>query len=91
MTAARTTQLTARVAVRVPDGDDGSLVESARQRLAQPAAVDCVDVIALDSIDPALSATVVELEVDVTLTAPAEPATTLETAPGAERVDARTH
>lgn len=87
MNAAQTTELTALVAVRVPDGDDGSLVESARNRLERPDAVEQVDVLSLEGIEPALAATVVELEVQVTLGKPTTSTTALETAPGTERVD----
>jgi len=87
MNASQTTQLTARVAIRIPSGDDASLVESARRRLEQPAGVERVDVVELDSIEPALAATVVELDVRATLT-PTGDTTALESAPGTERVDA---
>jgi len=87
MNTTRTTELTARVAVRVPRSDEGGLVESARRRLGHPAVVDRVDVVELDGIEPALAATVVELEVRATVATPGETTTALEAAPGTERVE----
>jgi hypothetical protein len=88
MNTPQTTELTARVAVRVPRSDEGSLLEGAHRRLEHPAVVERVDVVELDSVEPALAATVVELDVRVTVTTPTDGTTALEAAPGTERVEA---
>lgn len=80
----------ARVAVRVPrDGSDG-LLGDARRRLARPAGIETVTVDRLCGLEPALAATVAQIELDLE-TSIAKDETELrrllDTAPGTERVE----
>lgn len=84
------TEYTARVAVRVPRDGTENLTGSARHRLETPTGVDGVDVETLCGLEPALAATVAQLEVQVTTTEPLAEATVeelLADAPGTERVE----
>lgn len=89
MTATQLTRSTARVAVRVPRDAGENLLEDARRRLERADPVETVTVEEMCGLEPALAATVVQLEVG--LTATTAEATALEAAladtPGTERVE----
>lgn len=60
---------TGTLAVRVPDGDDGDLLACAERRVARVSGVRAVSVRGHSAIQPGLSATVVHLDVALTLAA----------------------
>jgi len=80
---------TAAVAVRVPARADGDLVTCACRRLETARGVRDIEALNLRTVDPGLSATVVNLQ--VAADAPGVDGTTLEQrltdAPGTEAVD----
>jgi len=79
----------ARVAVRIPRNDGTDLLANATRRLEQPAPVEPVDVVEMCGIEPALSATIVRLDVRLTAREDVDETqleTRLEEAPGAEEI-----
>lgn len=86
-----TTDWCARVAVRVPRNGGGDLESNATRRLETPSGIECVEVVRLCGLEPALAATVAQFEVRVVTTCGMS-ATAVEErladAPGTERVEA---
>jgi hypothetical protein len=77
------------VAVRVPREDGGDLTSSAKRRLETASEVQTVEVREVCGLDPALSATVVTLAVEIRASATADDeavAACLDAAPGTEQV-----
>lgn len=90
MNASQITELTATVAVRVPRDDGENLVENARRRLERAEAVEAVHVEEMCGIEPALAATVVQLEVVLDVEFAVDEPTVrdeLVETPGTERVE----
>lgn len=88
--AHETTEWTTQVAVRVPRDGDAGLVENARTRLRRPDDVERVEAVELQGIDPALSASVVQLDCRVRTDADisgGDLERALADAPGTERVE----
>lgn len=80
----------ATVAVRVPETDGENLAAAASRRLARGEAIEAVDDVALQAIEPRLAATVVRVAVRVRVAAClGEKAVRgrVSDAPGIERVD----
>lgn len=85
-----TTEWTTQVAVRIPRDGEAGLVENARARLRRPDDVEGVEAVELRGIDPALSASVVQLDVRVTTESAISDddlEQALADAPGTERVE----
>lgn len=84
------TEWRARVAVRVPRDGTGELATDAARRLESPTGIEHVGVENLSGLEPALAATVAQLEVRLTTTERFTQGTVeglLESAPGTERVE----
>ncbi len=84
------TRWTAHVAVRVPRDSGRTLPAAAQRRLESAGGIDSVAVEAVRSLDPALAATVIHLDVVVAVGdshRPADIEAALEAAPGTERVE----
>jgi serine kinase of HPr protein (carbohydrate metabolism regulator) len=77
------------VAVRVPREDGGDLTSSAKRRLETASEVQTVEVREVCGLDPALSATVVTLAVEIRAPTLDRAAVEhrLDNAPGTERVE----
>ena len=85
-----TNRWTANVAVRVPRDSGRSLPAAATRRLESASGVDSVEVESVRSLDPALAATVIHLNVVVMIgedQSPETVETALEAAPGTEHVE----
>lgn len=81
---------TAHVAVRVPRDSGRTLPEAAQHRLESASGIDRVEVETVRSLDPALAATVIHLDVVVVVGEDHRPASVegaLEATPGTERVE----
>lgn len=77
-------------AVRVPGADGGNLAAAASRRLARGEAIEAVDDVALQAVEPGLAATVVRVAVRVRVAACLDGDAVAERvtdAPGVQRVE----
>lgn len=89
-TGAANTEWTVQLTMRVPAGDDGTLTDSATQRLERRSDLAAVEVDSLSGLSPGLSATEAVLELSVETARELSRRSleeTLMAAPGTEAVD----
>ena len=84
----------ARIAVRIPRETNEGLLENAKRRLERPADMKAVTVERLCGLDPALAATVADVELRLKtrgVQSKQEVTQLLTTAPGTERIERVSH